>query len=39
VDVPVSDVLRDGAYPDDVIAAAAADWTLAASLSAWAAAV
>jgi Tfp pilus assembly PilM family ATPase len=39
VDLPVSDVLRGGAYPDDVIAAAAADWTLAASLSAWAAAV
>jgi Tfp pilus assembly PilM family ATPase len=35
VDVPVSDLLRAAAYPDDVARAAAPDWTLAASLAAW----
>jgi Tfp pilus assembly PilM family ATPase len=34
-DVPVSDLLRNGAYPDDVVRAAAPDWTLAAALAAW----
>ena len=36
VDVPVSDLLRGGRYPDDVSRAAAPDWTLAASLATWA---
>jgi hypothetical protein len=31
----VSDVLRGVEYPDDVIRAGAADWTLAAALAAW----
>jgi Tfp pilus assembly PilM family ATPase len=35
VDVPVSDLLRVDAYPDDVARSAAPDWTLAASLAAW----
>jgi Tfp pilus assembly PilM family ATPase len=35
VDVPVSDLLRVDAYPDDVARSAAPDWTLAAALSAW----
>jgi Tfp pilus assembly PilM family ATPase len=35
VDVPVSDLLRVGAYPDDVARSAAPDWTLAAALAAW----
>jgi type IV pilus assembly protein PilM len=35
VDVPVSDLLRGSAYPDDVTRSAAPDWTLAASLCAW----
>lgn len=35
VDVPVSDLLRVAAYPDDVARSAAPDWTLAASLAAW----
>ncbi|HKE36289.1 MAG TPA: hypothetical protein VKB39_02600, partial [Candidatus Baltobacteraceae bacterium] len=35
VDVPVSDLLRVPAYPDDVARSAAPDWTLAASLAAW----
>lgn len=35
VDVPVSDLLRVTAYPEDVARAAAPDWTLAASLAAW----
>jgi Tfp pilus assembly PilM family ATPase len=34
-EMPVSDVLRAGAYPDDVIRAAAPDWTLAACLASW----
>ena len=36
VEVAVSDLLRGGAYTDDVARAAAPDWTLAASLAAWA---
>lgn len=35
VDVPVSDLLRGGRYPDDVARSAAPDWTLAASLATW----
>jgi Tfp pilus assembly PilM family ATPase len=35
VDIPVSDLLRVAAYPDDVARSAAPDWTLAASLTAW----
>ncbi|HVA34432.1 MAG TPA: pilus assembly protein PilM [Candidatus Baltobacteraceae bacterium] len=35
VEVPVSDLLRSGAYPDDVVRAAAPDWTLAVSLATW----
>jgi Tfp pilus assembly PilM family ATPase len=35
VDVPVSDLLRGGCYPDDVTRSAAPDWTLAASLGTW----
>jgi Tfp pilus assembly PilM family ATPase len=35
VDVPASDVLRSGRYPEDVVRAAAPDWTLAASLATW----
>lgn len=35
VDVPVSDLLRSTAYPEDVARSAAPDWTLAASLAAW----
>jgi len=35
VDVPVSDLLRAAAYPDDVARCAAPDWTLAVSLAAW----
>ena len=34
-DLPVSDLLRVAAYPDDVARSAAPDWTLAASLAAW----
>ena len=33
----VSDLLRGGAYPDDVVRAAGPDWTLAAGLAAWSA--
>jgi Tfp pilus assembly PilM family ATPase len=32
IEMPVPDVLRSGAYPDDVVRAAASDWTLAAGL-------
>lgn len=32
---PVSDVLRDGAYSEDVLRSAAPDWTLGAALAAW----
>jgi type IV pilus assembly protein PilM len=35
VEVPPSDVLRNGSYPDDVARAAGPDWTLAASLATW----
>jgi Tfp pilus assembly PilM family ATPase len=35
VEMPVSDVLREGEYPDDVVRAAAPDWTLAACLCGW----
>lgn len=35
VELPVSDVLRGGEYPDDVVRAAAPDWTLAACLPGW----
>lgn len=35
VDNAVSDLLRGGAYPDDVVRAAAPDWTLASCLAAW----
>jgi hypothetical protein len=35
VEMPVSDLLRDGAYPDDVVRAAAPDWALAAALAIW----
>ena len=33
--VPVSDLLRGGAYPEDVVRAAAPDWAMAAALAAW----
>jgi Tfp pilus assembly PilM family ATPase len=36
VEVPASDLLRNGGYPEDVARAAAPDWTLAASLATWA---
>jgi type IV pilus assembly protein PilM len=35
VELPVSDLLRGGAYPEDVIRAAAPDWAMAASLASW----
>jgi Tfp pilus assembly PilM family ATPase len=35
VEMPASDVLRGGSYPDDVVRAAAQDWTLAACLTTW----
>lgn len=38
VEAPVSELLRGGAYPDDVARSAAPDWTLAAALAAWSAA-
>lgn len=34
-ELPVTDVLRAGAYPEDVIRSSAPDWTLAAGLAAW----
>jgi Tfp pilus assembly PilM family ATPase len=34
-EVPVSELLRGGAYPDDIARSAAPDWTLAAALAAW----
>jgi type IV pilus assembly protein PilM len=37
VELPVSDLLRGGAYPEDVIRAAAPDWAMAAALASWAA--
>jgi len=38
VEVPVSDLLRGGAYPEDVVRAAAPDWAMAAALASWGAA-
>lgn len=38
VELPVSQLLETDAYPEDVLRAAAPDWTLAASLATWAAA-
>jgi Tfp pilus assembly PilM family ATPase len=35
VEVPVSELLQGGAYPDDVIRAAAPDWAMAAALASW----
>jgi len=35
VEIPVSELLRTEAYPDDVVRAAAPDWTLAAGLASW----
>ncbi|MDQ2864687.1 MAG: pilus assembly protein PilM [Candidatus Eremiobacteraeota bacterium] len=35
IEMPVSDLLRSDAYPDDVVRSAAPDWTLAAALSGW----
>jgi type IV pilus assembly protein PilM len=37
VEQPVSPLLKDSAYPDDVVRAGAPDWALAASLATWAA--
>ncbi len=34
-EMPVPEVLHTGAYPDDVVRAAAPDWALAASLALW----
>lgn len=36
VELPISPLLETDAYPDDVLRAAAPDWTLAASLATWA---
>jgi Tfp pilus assembly PilM family ATPase len=38
VEVPVSDLLQGGAYPEDVVRAAAPDWAMAAALASWGAA-
>lgn len=38
VELPISPLLETDAYPDDVLRAAAPDWTLAASLATWVAA-
>jgi Tfp pilus assembly PilM family ATPase len=35
VELPVSDLLRGAAYPEDVVRAAAPDWALAAALASW----
>jgi Tfp pilus assembly PilM family ATPase len=35
VEVPVSELLQGGPYPDDVVRAAAPDWALAAALASW----
>jgi Tfp pilus assembly PilM family ATPase len=35
VEIPVSELLDGDAYPEDVLRAAAPDWTLAAALAAW----
>ncbi|MGB6986446.1 MAG: pilus assembly protein PilM [Candidatus Aquilonibacter sp.] len=37
-EAPVPEILHTGAYPEDVVRAAAPDWTLAASLAVWSAA-
>jgi Tfp pilus assembly PilM family ATPase len=34
-ELPVSDALRAGAYPEDVVRSSAPDWTLAAGLTTW----
>jgi Tfp pilus assembly PilM family ATPase len=34
-ELPVSDALRAGSYPDDVLRSSAPDWTLAAGLATW----
>lgn len=34
-ELPVSDILRGGEYPEDVIRSSAPDWTLAAGLAMW----
>jgi type IV pilus assembly protein PilM len=34
-EAPVAEILHTGAYPEDVVRAAAPDWTLAASLAIW----
>jgi Tfp pilus assembly PilM family ATPase len=39
VEVPVSELLQGEAYPDDVLRAAAPDWSLAAGLATWGVAV
>ena len=38
VEVPVSDLLQGGPYPEDVVRAAAPDWAMAAALASWGAA-
>ena len=38
VEVPVTDLLQGGPYPDDVVRAAAPDWAMAAALASWGAA-
>jgi len=38
-EAPVPEILHTGSYPDDVVRAAAPDWTLAASLVVWSVAV
>jgi Tfp pilus assembly PilM family ATPase len=38
VEIPVSDLLQGGAYPEDVVRAAAPDWAMAAALASWGAA-
>ena len=35
VEVPVSELVRGGSYPEDVVRAAAPDWALAAALATW----
>jgi Tfp pilus assembly PilM family ATPase len=34
-EMPVSEPLRDGSYPEDVVRSSAPDWTLAAGLALW----
>jgi Tfp pilus assembly PilM family ATPase len=38
VEVPVSELLQGGAYPEDVVRAAAPDWAMVAALASWGAA-